>query len=143
MVTIFALIVSIHLKSHERVCKSHVFCNLKMYEAYSNILNPSRPNSGPGEKIKLNFYFHTSLWRLKRFYESLKGLSEMHGTGRVKFKQEKKSMKIPFAIYVNTESLLEKIHTCNNAHIVLAESFTSKINKLYSVRSYIIHTLSI
>ena len=26
------------------------------------------------EKIKLNFYFHTSLWCLKRFYEGLKGL---------------------------------------------------------------------
>ena len=25
-------------------------------------------------KIKLNFYFHTSLWFLKRFYEGLKGL---------------------------------------------------------------------
>ena len=24
-------------------------------------------------KIKLNFYFHTSLWCLKRFYEDLKG----------------------------------------------------------------------
>ena len=25
-------------------------------------------------KIKLNFYFHTSLWCLKRFYEGFKGL---------------------------------------------------------------------
>ena len=27
-------------------------------------------------KIMLNFYFHTSLWCLKRFYEGLKGLKE-------------------------------------------------------------------
>ena len=27
-------------------------------------------------KINLNFYFHTSLWCLKRFYENLKGLHE-------------------------------------------------------------------
>ena len=27
-------------------------------------------------KIKLNFYFHTSLWCLERFYESVKGLHE-------------------------------------------------------------------
>ena len=27
-------------------------------------------------KIELNFYFHTSLWCLKRFYEGLKALSE-------------------------------------------------------------------
>ena len=36
------------------------------------LLNPSRPNPGRREKIKLNFYFHTSLWCLKRFYEGLK-----------------------------------------------------------------------
>ena len=28
--------------------------------------NPSRPNPGRREKIKLNFYFHTSLWCLKK-----------------------------------------------------------------------------
>ena len=32
--------------------------------------NPSSPNLRQGEKLKLNVYFHTSLW----FYESLKGL---------------------------------------------------------------------
>ena len=38
-------------------------------------LNPSRPNSRRREKIKLNFYFHTSsLWCLKRFSEGLKCL---------------------------------------------------------------------
>ena len=36
--------------------------------------NPSRPNSGRIEKIKLSFYFHTSLWCLIRFYEGLKDL---------------------------------------------------------------------
>ena len=39
-------------------------------------LNPSRPSAGRKEKIKLNFYFHTSLWFLKKFYEGLKGLHE-------------------------------------------------------------------
>ena len=29
--------------------------------------NPSRPNPGRREKINLKFYFHTSLWCLKRF----------------------------------------------------------------------------
>ena len=33
--------------------------------------NPSRSNPGRTEKIKLNFYFHTSLWYLKTFYEGL------------------------------------------------------------------------
>ena len=30
-------------------------------------------------KIKLNFYFHTSLWCLKRFYKGLKGLHHVKG----------------------------------------------------------------
>ena len=38
------------------------------------IVNPSRPDHGRTETIKLNFYFHTSLWSLKRFYAGLKGL---------------------------------------------------------------------
>ena len=30
-------------------------------------------NPIPGEEKKLKFYFHTSLWCLKRFYEGLQG----------------------------------------------------------------------
>ena len=37
-------------------------------------INPSCPNPERREKIKLNFYFHTSLRCLKRFYEGLKGI---------------------------------------------------------------------
>ena len=36
---------------------------------YSQSINPSRPNPGRREKITLSFYFHTSLWCLKSFYE--------------------------------------------------------------------------
>ena len=36
--------------------------------------NPSRPDPGRKEKINLNFYFHTSLWCLKMFYEGFLGL---------------------------------------------------------------------
>ena len=32
--------------------------------------NPSHSDSGRREKINLNFYFHTLLWWLKKFYES-------------------------------------------------------------------------
>ena len=38
-------------------------------------INPSRPNPGRREEIQLNFYFHTSLRCLKRFYE---GLTDLH-----------------------------------------------------------------
>ena len=47
---------------------------LKEVKKINNNVNPSRPNLGQREKIKLNFYFHTSLWYLKRFCEGLKDL---------------------------------------------------------------------
>ena len=69
---------------------------------------PFHPNPGQIEKMKLNFYFHTSLWCLKRFYEALKGphktfcgtakkceniflliFSICHGSGREGLKEEK------------------------------------------------------
>ena len=75
-------------------------------------LNPSCPNPGWREKIKLNFYFCTSLWCLKMFYEGLKDhkgpwentkncenknltfisiqLPEMHGIERVKKTSDRK-----------------------------------------------------
>ena len=31
-------------------------------------VNPSRPDPGRREKINLNFYFHTSLWCLKKAF---------------------------------------------------------------------------
>ena len=43
----------------------------KIFRSIMNMINPSRPNPGRRDKIKLNFYFHTSLWCLKRFYEGL------------------------------------------------------------------------
>ena len=88
----------------------NLLCYLsKIFWSIMNIINASHPNPGRREKIKLNFYFHTSLWCPKRFYEGLKGLhktffrhhkemwkqkfslilisiqfSEMHETGKVK-----------------------------------------------------------
>ena len=41
---------------------------------FSFAFNPSCPNPGRKENLKLNFYFHTSLRCLKMFYEGLKGL---------------------------------------------------------------------
>ena len=40
-------------------------------------------------KIELNFYFHTSLWCLKRFYEGLKGLNffTLSGIGTLRVKE--------------------------------------------------------
>ena len=57
---------------------SHVFTNFFMFRFYEGLerylhFNPCRPNPGRREKTKLNCYFHTSLWCLKRFYECLKG----------------------------------------------------------------------
>ena len=54
--------------------KSSVFLWCRCKVIY---LNPSHPNSGRREKINLNFYFHISLWCLKRFYEDLKGFHKI------------------------------------------------------------------
>ena len=35
------------------------------------------PSRSWAKRKKLNFYFHTSLWHLKRFYEGLKGLHKI------------------------------------------------------------------
>ena len=37
-------------------------------------INPSHLDPGRREKINLKFYYHTSLWYLKMFYEGLKSL---------------------------------------------------------------------
>ena len=47
-------------------------------------------------KIELNFYFHTSLWCLKRFYEGLKGLKPFEAP------QRSVKMKIKLNFYFNT-----------------------------------------
>ena len=44
----------------------------------------------------------------------------------LKYNHEEKSMKVPFTIYADLESLLEKISTCHNNH---NKSSTTKINK--------------
>ena len=48
-----------------------LLCLISVTKDHKNPINPSRPNPGRREKIKLNFYFHTSLWCLRRFYEGL------------------------------------------------------------------------
>ena len=58
-----------------RKTKKDYYGNLNEKNGVDN--NPSRPNHGRREKIKLNSYFHTSLWCLKRFYEGLKGLIKL------------------------------------------------------------------
>ena len=44
----------------------------------------------------------------------------------LKYNHEEKSMEVPFIIYADLESLLEKINICHNN---LEKSSTTKINK--------------
>ena len=83
-------------RSKQIHAQSHNINTIKKCEICSklsvNIFNPSRP--GQREKIKLNFYFQTALWCLKRFYEGLKGL---HKTFRgTKKKSENKNLTYIF-----------------------------------------------
>ena len=47
---------------------------------YEYFINYSGPDPRQREKINLNFYFHTSFWCIKRFYDSLKDLHNFWGT---------------------------------------------------------------
>ena len=70
--------------------------NLHIY-ATNCQFNPSRPNPKQWEKIKLNFYFLTSLWCLKGFIKALKAFIKP-------FEGPQRSVKIKFSlnIYCNT-----------------------------------------
>ena len=57
-------------------------------------ITPSRTNPGRREKKLLHFYFHTSLWCLKRFYEGLKSLKF---TGREGLTELASSFLLPIA----------------------------------------------
>ena len=59
-------------------------------------INPYLPNPRQRKEIELNFYFHTSLWCLKRFYEGLKGLKPFEAP------QRSVKMKIKLNFYFNT-----------------------------------------
>ena len=57
--------------------------SLKFAKAFSvKIINTFRPNPGRREKINSNFYFHTSVRCLKRFYEGLTVSDVFRGLGQ-------------------------------------------------------------
>ena len=55
----------------------------------------------------------------------------------LKYNHGEKSMKVPFIIYADLESLLEKINTCNNN----PKKSTTKINKIYPLVTHCLHTV--
>ena len=54
----------------------HQYFQLKKNCHINVQFNPSCPDPKQREKTNLNFYFHTSLWCLKRFYKGLKGTTK-------------------------------------------------------------------
>ena len=50
-----------------RQCGGVSWKNEKKTNWVFDSFNPSHPDPGQSEKSNLNFYFHTSLWCLKRF----------------------------------------------------------------------------
>ena len=72
--------------------------------------NPSRPNPGRREKIKLNFYFHLSLWCLEKFYEGLKGL---HKTFRDTTKKSENQNSTKFLFQYNFQKMHETFRVKN------------------------------
>ena len=62
-----------HIEQSHFFEKYCIFKHLSLLFSRKQIINPSHPNPRRREKINLNFYFHTSLWSLRRFYEGVKG----------------------------------------------------------------------
>ena len=60
------------LETPKNHCSANVFRGYKMGTLVRKRLTLPVPILDNEEKINLNFYFHISLWCLKRFYESLK-----------------------------------------------------------------------
>ena len=85
-------------KSKLRTLKCILSCSQRL-EYYNPVTlkDPFISESCIEIKIELNFYFHTSLWCLKRFYEGLKGLNffTLYRNGTLRVKRVNKSLK-PF-----------------------------------------------
>ena len=93
---------------------------------------------GIASKHEEDFYclncFHS--FRAKSRLKKHKNVCENHdycyvempkkGNKILKYNHGEKSMKVPFFIYADVESLLEKMNTCHNNH---KKSSTTKINK--------------
>ena len=71
------------------------------------------------KKIKLNFYFHTPLWYLKRFYEGRKGLHKTSwGTTK---KCENKNFELNFILIVFWNA---RVGTC---HIWILSDYSKEV----------------
>ena len=71
------IICAKEIKAHFEILRFWVNFGLQLCRTRTSIIqssyfNPSRPDPRRREKINLYFYFHTSLWCLKRFYEDHK-----------------------------------------------------------------------
>ena len=66
--------LNVVLKRKEISKEFSLFANTFFLLSHIWCFNPSHPNPRQKEKINLNFYFHTSLWCLKRFLEGFKAL---------------------------------------------------------------------
>ena len=85
-------------------------------------INPSRPNPGQREKIKLNFYFHTFSWCLKKFYEGLNGLHKTFW-GTTKKCESKFFFQHNFQKCTGREGL-----NSSKSHVILATNDNIQIN---------------
>ena len=100
------------------------------------MFNYSLPNPKPREKNNINFYFHTSLRYLKKFYEGLKNLIKLLRHHNEVWKQK---FKLNFALIqfskLNGEERLNDVHivlTCYKAAWKkLDAGFSSNWNSLW------------
>ena len=71
-------LTNLNLKwTNTKINKFYIPLNIQDTEFFDRntvYINRKTERMNEEKKIKLNVYFHTSLWCLKRFYEGLKGL---------------------------------------------------------------------
>ena len=72
----------------------------KTFVAFTFCLTLLTPIPDKEKKIKLYFYFHTSLWCLKRFYEGLKGFHKIFWGTAKKCKNKFSEINLCMTYYV-------------------------------------------
>ena len=102
-------------------------------------MNPSRLDPWRRKKINLNFYFHTSLRCLKRFYDGLKGTTNARG-GKCwhemkSFRRNEKQWLLEMKIFVfwERETVISEIHTGLGKYS-LGQKFAKKFISLPSLK---------
>ena len=101
-------------KVHLQQIRQRETLNINFHNVFTDILFfywltiPAPSISDSCTKIKTNFYFHTSLWCLIRFYEGLSGLHKTFWDTTMKCKNKKSSL---FSLFLSMTNMKQITYT--------------------------------